>query len=54
MPKQNWLLVFDNYDDPKKFVNPTIKEFFPQTTVATDQSLLGQELEASQEWANIK
>jgi hypothetical protein len=32
MPKQNWLLVFDNYDDPKKFVNPTIKEFFPQTS----------------------
>lgn len=30
--KQYWLLVFDNYDDPRNFNSKSIKDFFPQAT----------------------
>jgi tetratricopeptide (TPR) repeat protein len=30
--EQRWLLVFDNYDDPKNFSTKILKNFFPQTT----------------------
>jgi tetratricopeptide (TPR) repeat protein len=32
--QQNWLLIFDNFDDPKAF-HGTIKKYFPQVTMGS-------------------
>ncbi|TVY45746.1 Kinesin light chain [Lachnellula occidentalis] len=52
---QAWLLVFDNFDDPKSFIDKTIKDYFPQsgsgsilvTSRHADTKRLGPHLEVN-------